>query len=239
MNKLIQAAKQRVESANPVSVVASGNVFGAKGEKLPPRWKSLLSKIEKLMKAAGVETRLRRGLRRNSKLHRERINQDPQRSQCAEVWWVQADRSLPREQGFKSYLLATANGKTVFSVHGWDRDQTVSIGIPRLEGTPRNADLPPESLLTGKAAFEEATGLKFKLVIGKNTGRLRLKAPIAHRRNHQEVLESLVKIGGKKKVTTVKGVPTPSMRLPEYGCRAVVALLYRGGGTTPPQMWIF
>jgi len=233
--ELIAAAKKRVES---VAVTASSNVFGAKGERLPPRWKSLLSKIEDLMKAAGLEPAYKGDFEGTPSFTIGKSARIIDVANALKAGGFKLIGPSHGTKGFKSYLLATANEKTIFSVHGWDKDQNVSIGSSRLEGSPHNADLSPESLLTGKTAFEEATGLKFKMVISKKTGRLMLKAPIPSRIPRYEALEALAKIGGKKKVSTLKGRSVTSMLLHEYGCRAIV-VFPSGAYDTPPQMWIF
>jgi hypothetical protein len=234
-SSLIQAARLRV---NTTYATASSNVFGAKGEKLPPRWKSLLSKIAKLMKAADLEPAYDGDFEGTPSFTMGKSARIVDVANALKAGGFKLIGPSHGTKGFKSYLLATANEKTIFSVHGWDKDQNVSIGSSQLEGSPLNADLSPESLLTGKTAFEEATGLKFKMVISKKTGRLMLKAPISGRIHRYEALEALAKIGGKKKVSTMKGRSVTSMLLHEYGCRAIVVLPSRAGDV-PPQMWIF
>jgi hypothetical protein len=105
-------------------------------------------------------------------------------------------------KGFMAYNFSD-NGKSPFTVYGWDRDNRVTISQTRTRWTPKNADLPEFSVLALRQNLEALSGVKLKPVIAKKSGAIMLKGIMSTKQNRDEVLAAL-KSAGKLKTIRVK-----------------------------------
>lgn len=135
-------------------------------------------------------------------------------------------------KGFMAYNFSD-NGKSPFTVYGWDGDNKVTIGQSLTRWTSLKADLPEFSILALRQNLEALTGVKLKPVIAKKTGAITLRGVLSAKQDRKEIIESLKRAGKVKSIVVKTRIGGRAERPVVYIPKAeAVAMIVPVVGTT-------